>query len=298
MIARPSKAVLQFAFLVSFWGTTWIIITMQLGVVNPSWSVTYRFLIGFSTLLLWSLWKGLPLRIPRRGYAFVALVGIGQFMLNFNFVYRAESMIPSGLVAVAYALLVPANALLAYIFLKRKASGRLILGSVLGIAGTALMFLHEARGAMNGTTLLGIGLTLCGVLSASTVNVMQASRMGQKLPPFGILVWGMAVGVITNAIFAWVVAGPPQWDARPQYILALLMLGVVASAVAFALYFDLIRNIGPAEAAWTSVLIPVVAMAISTVFEGYRWSIESILGAILAFCGMVIALSRPKSAAR
>ena len=71
---------------------------------------------------------------------------------------------------------------------------------------------------------------------------------------------------------------------------AFYIWGVVGTVLTFPLYFRLIRDIGPGKAAYTSVLIPIVAMLISTLFEGYHWSGLSIAGAALAIGGLVIAM--------
>lgn len=286
------RALLQFLVVVAVWGTSWLAIALQLGAVNPTWSVAYRFALGAAALIGWCLLRGMPLRLPRAGWGFVVVLAIAQFVLNFNLVYRAETYIPSGLVAVAYALLVPANALFARLFLARPVSPRLLLGSALGLSGTLLMFANQAAG-MNGAAWKGILLAVLAVTTASCANVMQVTRLGRTLPPLATIAWAMLVGAALNAALALVVAGPPQWDPRPQYLGAVLMLGLLASALAFAVYYDLIRAIGPAEAAWTSVLIPVVAMTLSTVAEGYRWSFQSAAGAVLAMLGMAIALRSP-----
>jgi drug/metabolite transporter (DMT)-like permease len=72
--------------------------------------------------------------------------------------------------------------------------------------------------------------------------------------------------------------------------LGLAYLGIFASALAFTLYFGVLRIIGPAKAAYSSVIIPVIAMLFSTVFEGYRWSLLAGAGAVLTGIGLVIAL--------
>ncbi|MFX6819308.1 EamA family transporter, partial [Acinetobacter baumannii] len=64
--------------------------------------------------------------------------------------------------------------------------------------------------------------------------------------------------------------------------------------VAFTLYFQLIRVIGAAKAAYSSVIIPVIAMLFSTIFEHYRWSVVAVAGALLALAGLVIALRAPR----
>jgi drug/metabolite transporter (DMT)-like permease len=289
-----SRAILQFLTVVLIWGTTWIVIKFQLRSVNPSWSVTYRFATGGVALLAWCALKGLPLTVPRHALPFLALFGLFQFVMNFNFVYRSELYIPSGIPAVAFALLTVPNAILAWAFLGRKVSGRFVLGSALGILGVALLFAQQL--SLPGTraeTMLGLGLVVAGILSASIANVMQASPKALTIPPITGLGWAMLIGSSMNAVVASIVAGPPQFDPAPSYWVGFLYLGVVASALAFAIYFDLVRQMGPAEAAWTGVLIPIIAMAISTLVEDFDWTAMAVAGCVLALVGMVVALKQP-----
>jgi drug/metabolite transporter (DMT)-like permease len=288
------RALFQFIAVVLIWGTTWIVIKDQLALVHPSWSVTYRFLVGGLALLAWCRFRGLPIQVPRASLVFLLLFGTAQFVLNFNFVYRSELYIPSGLPAVAFALLMVPNAILAWLFLARPVTRRFLLGSALGIAGVGLLFLQQlSHPGDRSETLLGLAFVGAGVLSASVANVMQASPAARRFPALAGLGWAMLMGAALNALVALQLAGPPQWDPRPQYLAGLLFLGVVASAVAFGLYFDLIRTLGPAEAAWTGVPIPILAMAISTLLEGYRWTPLAVTGSILALLGLVVALKAP-----
>jgi drug/metabolite transporter (DMT)-like permease len=288
------RAILQFATVVLIWGTTWIVIKFQLGSVNPSWSVTYRFATGGIALLAWCALKGLPLTVPRHALPFLLLLGLFQFVMNFNFVYRSELYIPSGIPAVAFALLMVPNAILARAFLGRRVTARFVLGSMLGIAGVGLLFAQQlSLPGSRADTVLGLGLVVAGILSASVANVMQASPKALTFPPITGLGWAMLMGASMNAVLASVVAGPPQFNPAPSYWVGFLYLGVVASALAFAIYFDLVRQMGPAEAAWTGVLIPIIAMAISTVVEDFQWTGLAIAGCVLALVGMVIALRQP-----
>jgi drug/metabolite transporter (DMT)-like permease len=155
---------------------------------------------------------------------------------------------------------------------------------------------HEAQTDSGGqaATLTGIGFTLLGVMSASTANIMQATERARTLPMASMLGWGMLIGATIDATFAWISAGPPVIDLRFGYFLGVGYLGVIASAIAFSLYFRTIRDIGPGRAAYSSVLIPVIAMGFSTVFENYQWSLLAGLGSALALSGMVVALSARK----
>lgn len=293
-----ARVLVPFAIATIIWGSTWIVIRDQLGVVDPSWSVTYRFVVAGAAMFIYALATGATLRIGRAGQLFALAFGFAQFVLNFNFVYRAEAHITSGLVAVVFALLVVPNAILGRIFLKQPVSGRFLAGSLVALVGVAMLILHEARAdaASGPATVLGVGLTLLGVLSASAANVMQGTQQAKALPMASMLAWGMLWGAGIDALYALATAGPPTFDTRWGYSAGVLYLGIFASAVAFTAYFGVIRAVGPARAAYSSVLTPIIAMVFSTFLEDYRWSLLAAGGGAVALGGLLIALSAPRPA--
>jgi drug/metabolite transporter (DMT)-like permease len=301
--ARLDNALLRPAVLIPFvlvtliWGSTWFVILGQLGPVPAPWSVTYRFAIAAAAMFAYCAATRRSVRIGREGHALAALYGIPQFCLNYNAVYAAEQYVTSGLVAVTFALLMVPNSAMVWLFLGQRPTGRFIAGSALAAAGIALLFVQEMRasGAATGQVLAGVGFTLIGILAASVSNTMQASQRLKRRPVASMIAWAMVYGVIANAAFAWLVSGRPVFDGRPEYWLGLFYLGLLGSAFAFALYFGVIRAVGPGKAAYSSLLVPIVAMLISTLFEHYRWSPLAISGGLLALAGLVVAL-RAKSA--
>ena len=286
------RVLLPFILITLIWGSTWLVIKDQLGTVPPTWSVTYRFVIAALAMFAYAAAKGFSLRIGREGHALAVAFGFPQFFLNFNFVYAAEHYVTSGLVAVVFALLMVPNSALGWFFLKQRVSRGFIAGSAIAIVGVTLLFVQEMRAsaAAPAEVLIGIGLTILGVLAASVSNVMQASNRLRTRPIASMLAWGMVYGVIANALFASVVYGPPVVEYRLGYWAGVVYLGLFASALAFTFYFGIIRVIGPAKAAYSSVIVPIIAMALSTAFEGYRWSTLAVIGGIVALAGMVIAL--------
>jgi len=294
--AKPQSArlavLIPFGIVTLIWGSTWLVIRDQLGVVPPSWSVSYRFLVAGLCMAGYAIWKRDSWRLGTRGFAFASVLGLAQFCLNFNFVYRAEQHITSGLVSVVFALLLVPNALFGRIFLGQKLGRQLVVGSAIAMAGVVLLFVHEARHDPNGPgqVLIGIGLTLCAILSASTANVMQATPTAARYPMGTMLAVAMLAGAALDAVFALATVGAPVIEYRAAYWGGILYLGIFASALAFPLYFGVLRTIGPAKAAYSSVIVPVIAMLLSTAFEGYRWSGLAVAGAALAAVGLVIAL--------
>ncbi len=297
--AEPSflspRVFFPFMLVSLIWGSTWFVIRDQLNVVPASWSVTYRFAIAGAGMFIIGAIMRLPFRLDRRGMLWTAILGVMQFALNFNFVYEAEHHITSGLVAVIFALLIVPNALLAKWWLGREIGRPFILGSIVASIGVALLMVQEYRAAPVGSTavLIGTSLTLVAVLSASFSNVFQVLPHIARFPTITILSWSMLWGTVFNSAWAWFNYGPPFLDPRPSYLGGLMYLGIVGSVITFPLYFRLIRDIGPGKAAYTGVLIPVIAMLLSTLFEGYVWTPLAIGGALFATAGLVIAM-RPR----
>ena len=294
-LLRPEIAV-PFALVALIWGSTWFVIKDGLGPVPPSWSVAYRF--GIATVGMFVLATVSGRRAGRRGLTMTAeghllalLIGLFQFFGNFNLVYRAELHLTSGLVAVLYGLLMVPNAILGLLFLRQAITLRFLLGSLLGVAGIALLLVHESYNAPpSGQVWLGVLLTLLGLLAASAANVLQATDTARRRPLLLMLAWAMLWGTLADVAFAWAVSGPPVLPASPRYWGGVVYLALIGSVVTFPLYFGLIRNLGPGRAAYNGVIVPVVAMALSTLFEGYRWSGLAMTGAGLALVGLVVAL--------
>ncbi len=279
------------------WGSTWLVIRDQLGSVPSSWSVAYRFIVAAAGMILLAVAMRQPLKIDRQMVGWTMLLGLLQFSMNFNFVYAAEHHITSGLVAVMFALLIVPNALLAKYWLGRQIGGAFMLGSAIASFGVALLMLQEYRAAPVGgaEVLLGLSLALCSVCTASVSNVLQVTPKIARYPTLTILAWSMLWGSLANALFAFITDGPPVIDTRLGYIGGVLYLSIIGSVVTFPLYFRLIRDIGPGKAAYTGVVIPVVAMVLSTIFEGYIWSPLALAGGGLAMIGLVVAMQARKA---
>ena len=295
IVAAPQRrrvrtaTVVQFVLLTLIWGSTWLVIKGQLGVVPVPWSVSYRFLAAGLVMAALALALGKPLRLPAAGYAFAATVALLQFALNFNLVYEAERHVTSGLVALIFALLIVPNTVLARIFLGQRIAPLFVVGSGLGIAGVALLVGRDLdlRGS---DVMLGLVLGVTGMVCASIGNVMQGSRLGRSLALEPLLATTMVFGGLMTGAWAWATAGAPVVDPHFTYLGGIAYLAVAASALAFRLYYSLIREIGPGRAGYVNVIVPVVAMSLSTLFEGFVWAWGAAAGAALALAGLVIAL--------
>ncbi len=287
-----SSIIVPFIIFTLIWGSTWLVIRGQIDTVPAQWSVTYRFAIAAIAMAAVAHWKGQSLRPTRAMLGVAAVVGISQFCFNFNGVYVAERYITSGIVATVFALLLIPNSLLAWAMLGQRPSARFAFGGAIAAAGICLLFVNELQSSKASAedVVLGLGLTLFGLLSASWANVYQALETSRRQPLLAMLAWAMGLGALADGVFAVAIAGPPTIDWSIGYWLGLTYLALAATVLAFSLYLPVVRKIGPGRAAYSSVLVPVIAMGLSTIFEDYRWSLLAVVGGLLALGGMLVAM--------
>jgi drug/metabolite transporter (DMT)-like permease len=293
-LLRPRIA-LPFLAISLIWGSTWYVITGQIDGVPAMWSVTWRFTLATAGMFALVAVRGGPWVMPRRAHLLALAVGLCQFSGNYNFVYQAELHLTSGIVAVLIGLMIVPNALLGRALLGQPITARFLLGSAIAIAGIALLLLNEAREAsLAGSVGWGIWLSLGAMLAASISNVIQAGGTGRQVPLFTLIAWSMLYGTLIDLALALAFAGPPVFPADAGYWMGTAYLAIAGSVVTFPLYYRLIREIGAGRAAYHNVLVVIVAMLLSTLLEGYRWSALAVAGSALALFGLVIAL-RAKS---
>lgn len=282
-----------YATAVLIWGSTWIGIKYQLGDVNPVLSVAYRFTLASILLLGFSKLRGLNLRFSPRQHMFIALQGALLFSINYLLVYLAETYLTSGLVAVVFSTLVFMNILTGGLFLRTQVRLNVVLGAVVGLAGIALVFLPELNAAsLSDKGFSGLLLSLVGTLMASLGNITAARNQREGLPVLQTNAIGMGYGAALMYLYALVNGIPFRFIATPAYVGSLLYLAVFGSILAFGAYLTLLGRIGADRAAYASLLFPLVALGMSTLFEGFHWNGLALVGVLLVLAGNTLVLSK------
>ncbi|MCL2871941.1 MAG: EamA family transporter [Betaproteobacteria bacterium] len=278
----------------AIWGSTWLAITGQLGLVSPIASVTYRFAMATVILLAWCRLRGLPLRFPWRMHLGIAGQGACLFSLNYLSIYIAEQYVSSGLVAIIFSLQAGLNVFGARVLFGAPVAARTVFAAVLGVGGVALMFYPEFGLMRNHPEVLkGIVFGALGTLFASGGNMVAIyNNQRAQVPVWSGAAWGMLYGTALSAIIGVVTGVEWTFDARPTYIISLLYLSVFGTIAAFLCYLTLLKREGAGIASYVNVVTPVVALLLSTLFENYQWTIIAILGAALAFVGNFLVMRR------
>jgi drug/metabolite transporter (DMT)-like permease len=282
-----------FAACVAIWGSTWLAITFQLGAVAPEASVFYRFLLASALLFAYCRARGLALAFSRRQHAWIAFQGLLMFSVSYVCVYYAEQHLVSGLVAVGYSASPLLNMLGMRLFFGTAMTARVALGAALGILGITLVFWPEfAHLRTDGNVAIGALFTAASVVLSALSNMAAHRNQQAGLPVWQTMAWGMLYGALSTLLLALALGRPLGFEATPAYALSLLYLSVFGSILAFGGFLTLLGRIGAARAGYIGVMVPIVALVISSVFEGYRWQLLALAGVAVSVAGNVIILRR------
>jgi drug/metabolite transporter (DMT)-like permease len=282
---------LIYAVVVLIWGTTWYAIKFQLGVVAPEISLVYRFSLAAACVFVFARMSGSPLRLSWRDHGLVALQGATLFCLNYWLTYLSTQFLTSGLVAVLFTAIIFFNVVNGRLIFGTPIERRVLAAAAAGVLGVALLFLPELQAALRDPRILhGAGLALGATYLASLGNMAATRNTQGGLPVVTVNAYGMAYGAAGLALIAAIRGTPVAFDPRWPYVFSLLYLSLAGTSLAFGLYLALIKRIGAARAAYTSVLFPVVALVVSTLFEGYRWSLPAVVGLAVLVAGNALAL--------
>ena len=258
------------------WGSTWIALKLQLGAVPIVWSIVWRFALAALVLFAWLIARR-QLRVPvRAAWALVGAQGICLFCVNFICFMNASRYIPSGLVAVVFSTSTLWNALGARLVFRRALTAPVLGGGAVGLLGLTAMFWPEIAGH--------------GASPQTAVGLAWA--LGEK--PALTNAWGMAWGAVVLAVGSLLAGVSPAFDFSPTYVGAWLYLATAGSVVGFTAYLMLVGRLGPERAAYCTVLFPLVALSISSVVEGYRFTPPAIAGLLLVMAGNVLIFRKPR----
>ncbi|HVO90110.1 MAG TPA: EamA family transporter [Casimicrobiaceae bacterium] len=296
MSEKPTRqATPLFIVATVIWGSTWLGIKYQLGVVPSDVSVAYRFALAALILAAWCALTGRSLRFTVRQHLFIAVQGALLFGFNYIGVYWAEEYATSGLVAVLFSTIVFMNPIAAHWLFDTPLTSRTLVAAGMGVLGVALLFLPElAQARQGGNAAIGIAYGLGATAIASGGNMVAVRNNRAGLPVLPSTAWGMGYGAVVSVLAAIAHGSAWTFDTSPAYLASLLYLALFGSVIAFGAYLTLLKQVGPGPASYVGVGTPIVALALSTLFESYRWSWVAVLGLALAVTANVIALSAPR----
>ena len=289
------KNLILFSASAIIWGSTWLAIKFQLGLVDPIISVSYRFILASFILLLFCRISRLDLKYNVKEHLFFALQGFFLFGINYWLVYLAEVHLPSGLVAVIFSMIIFFNIFNGAIFIGSPIRVRVIAGAALGIVGIGLVFKQELLSfSLSSDNSLALVIAGLGALTASLGNITSVHNQKINLPVIQTNAFGMMYGALFMLIISLIMGKHFSFEISYAYIGSLLYLSIFGSIIAFTCYLTLLGKIGADKAAYVTLIIPVIALILSTIFEEYTWTSYAFIGVALILIGNMLVLIKVK----
>jgi drug/metabolite transporter (DMT)-like permease len=285
------------------WGTTWFAIKYQVVVVSLIWSVVYRFGLASLILLSFCILTRRKLSYPRKTHTIMALQGLFLFCLNYVLYYVGTYYLISGLVALLGASTIFFNIINARIFFNMPIMARVVTGASIGFLGLIIVFsgeiwqMYQHAESLQGVA-IGIISCILAALSASFGNMAAVKLHQMQVPMLQGAAISMVYGTLYSAIIALLLHQPIQFSLAASYLISLFYLIILGTIIAFGCYLTLLNTVGPARAAYISIITPVVAIIISTFFENFRWNYSTVLGMILIIGGNVLVLTKRKASVK
>lgn len=286
------KSVILYIVTVLIWGSTWLAIEFQLGDVPAQVSLVYRFAIAAFVMWCYCMFKGMNMRFSMTDHGFFMVLALCNFGLNYLILYWAQNYLTSAMSSIAFSTLLLMNIVNTRLFFGRRIANRIYIGALLGVVGLVALFWPDIKDLdFSSDAMLGLGLALGGTFLASLGNMASVRNSSNHVGVMQGNAWGMLYG--TLALVGVVLLSDAQFtfSTEPSYVISLLYLSLFGTVIAFACYFLLLRDIGPEKASYSIVLFPIVAVILSTIFEGFLWHANTVFGFVLVLAGNAIVLT-------
>jgi probable blue pigment (indigoidine) exporter len=215
-----------------------------------------------------------------------------MFGANYALTYFAETGLASGLVAVLFGTLPFFIVGFAALLLGERVGITAIAGAVIALAGVATISLSSDT---HGTLLYVFAILGAAAVSAfATVELKKHAATD----PFRTLPPAMLIAGVTMTL-AGMAFEHPDWRRGTSLssISAILYLAVLGSGIAFSLNHWLLRRLSAWAVGLSTLIMPIVAVAVGAVLGGEAFGVKELLGAALVLLGVWLALRSPRTAA-
>ncbi len=278
-----------YALVLVGWSTSWLPLKWQVGEIAPEVSLTWRFAIAGSLLMVITWQSGRRLHLQPLEHAMALAIGVFLFSTNYFFFYTGAVVLPSGLLAVVFASASLINLFYSALIFRAPIATRDLLASALGFSGIIMLYWPEiVREAAALPVLAALGLCVLGTLSFCSGNMVSTAAQRRGLPIMGSTAWAMLYGAGLMLAMSLIRGQQLSIEFTWQYIGGGLWLAVFGSVIAFTAYLTLLGRIGASRAAYATVLFPPIALGLSSLFEGYQWTVSALFGLPLVLIGIVL----------
>ena len=275
------------------WSPTWYIIKFQLGYVDPLVSVFYRFLAASIIIFVYLIIKNKNLKFSLDYHIWFLFFGTFLYSFNYVFFYLSNTYLISAFPAIVFSTVVIMNILGEAFYFKKKPSIKTVIGAIVGMIGIIIIFNDEifSFSISNGTN-VGLFLALLGTFFASTGNMIHQRNLNNNFPLIETLAYAMLYGSLVTLLVTQIKGTQLLFEYSFSYMASLAYLSIVGSIFAFIFYLKLLEKVGAGRAGYVGVVMPVLALLISSMFEDLELQTDLIVGLPILIIGAVLVINQ------
>ena len=275
------------------WSPTWYLIKFQLGYVDPLVSVFYRFLIAAIIIFIYLVIKNKNLKFSINHHFWFLFFGTCLYSINYVFFYLSNTYLISAFPAIVFSTVVIMNILGEKFYFNKKPSLKTLIGAIIGMIGIIIIFNEEIFNfSLSEGTHIGLFLALIGTFCASTGNMVHQRNLNNNFPAIQTIAYAMLYGSLVTLFVTKIRGAELLFENSVSYISSLLYLAIFGSIFAFISYLKLLEKVGPGRAGYVGVVMPVLALIISTIFEKLEWQTDLIIGLPILIVGAVLVINQ------
>jgi len=275
------------------WSPTWYLIKFQLGYVDPLVSVFYRFVSASLIIFVYLIIKRKSLKFSFNRHIWFLFFGTCLYSLNYVFFYTSNTYLVSAFPAIVFSTVVIMNILGEWFYFKKRPTVNTLIGATIGMIGIIIIFNEEIFNfSFNNGTHIGLFLALLGTFCASTGNMVHQRNLNNNFPLIQTIAFAMLYGSLITLLITQLNNTELLFEFTFRYIASLAYLSVFGSIFAFIFYLKLLEKVGPGRAGYVGVVMPVIALLISTIFENLKWQIDLIIGLPILLIGAVLVINQ------
>ena len=275
------------------WSPTWYLIKFQLGYVDPLVSVFYRFIAASLIIFIYLVIKRANLRFSFNHHIWFLFFGTCLYSINYVFFYTSNTYLVSAFPAIVFSTVVIMNILGEWFYFKKKPTLKTFIGVAIGMLGIIIIFNKEIFNfSLSNGTHIGLLLALLGTFCASTGNMVHQRNLNNNFPLIETIAFAMFYGSLITLFITQLNNTELLFEFTFRYISSLAYLSVFGSIFAFIFYLKLLERVGPGRAGYVGVVMPVIALLISTIFENLEWQLNLIAGLPILLVGAVLVINQ------
>lgn len=280
-----------------FWSATWSIIGLtQVNIdLDPTISVFIRFILAGLIILAYVILTNRKLIFSLKEHLYFFILGIFLYSGNYIFFYHSNVYLPSNIPATVFCLLTIFNILGEKFIFKKPITSMTLSGALLGIAGIGIIFYQDfVNFNLNSGTTLGLMFALFATLSASAGNLIAIyNKRNYNIPLLQNVAFAMIYGALVALIVSFIKGAEFYVPINNfSYLLGLAYLIIFGSIISFLCYIRFIENTSASTGGYIGVIMPILALIISMIFEDVKPDIFFLTGLPVALIGLLLILKQ------